>query len=93
MNSLKLVEAVLESLPQLSIQTWAFFTIGEDSLVFSVSASISIGCILYNWYNFLSTRKDIEKAMIELRRIFGDDVVNPPPPPIVPPPPPLFGGQ
>ncbi len=80
MKSLKLVEAVLESLPQLSIQTYAFFTIGGDSLVFIISASISMLTIFYAWYNFLASRQDILKAMAALRAIFGVDAANPPSP-------------
>lgn len=86
MNSFKLVEAVLESMPQLSIQTSAFFKVGGDLLFFSFSASVGIISLIVALHTFLTTNEDIKNAMRALRVIFGADAVAAPAPAIPPPP-------
>lgn len=91
MNSIKLVEAALESVPQLTLQAYLFFRLDGDPLFFSASASIGILSLLYALYVFLTTSQKIKDAMNALRTFFAPDsgaTANPvaqPPLPLVPP--------
>lgn len=74
MNSIKFVEAALESVPQLSFQTYVFFWFGGDPVRFSVSALMAIGSILVALYTYLTTSEKTKAALNMLRAIFRPDV-------------------
>ncbi|CAM9534982.1 unnamed protein product [Ectocarpus sp. 12 AP-2014] len=98
MNSIKFVEAALESVPQLSFQTYVFFWFGGDPVRFTLSALIAIGSILVALYTYLTTSEKMKAALNMLRAIFRPDAapaaaVAPAAAPAAvppPPPPPLF---
>ncbi|CAM9731332.1 unnamed protein product [Ectocarpus fasciculatus] len=96
MNSIKFVEAALESAPQLSFQTYVFLRIGGDPLSFSISALIGIGSLLVALYTYLTTSEKMKAAMNSLRAIFRPGIAPAAAasaaaaPVLPPPPPPLF---
>lgn len=98
MNSINLVEAALESTPQLLLQAYVFFKIGGDPRYFSGSALIGIGTLLRALYIYVTTSETIKNVMSSLRTFFAPDavaaaspVIQPPPSPPIALPPPIFG--